>query len=119
MVALRLGVDELGGLGHLSGPAHVRIADVRPAELQVGGDVPREQDPLLGHIAHQRARLVLAQISDVYPVQGDAALAHVEEPGDQVDEGGFASAVEPMMAVVLPGSAVKVMCSNTSASASG
>ena len=89
LAALRLCVDELGGLCDGSGLFHGGVGDVVPAELQVAVDGAAEQHPLLGHIAQQVVQLCLGHLAHVDAVHGHAAAGHVVEAGDQVQQGAL------------------------------
>ena len=89
-------------LGH----GHDVVVDLRPPgrlDDLVGGspgpavadglhDAGGEEEHVLLHHADIPPQALLGHVPDVVAVDGDAALPHVVEPGDQVAQGGLAAA---------------------------
>ena len=92
LVALGLGLDELGGLCDGSCFLHSGVGDLLAAELQVAFDGAAEQHTLLGHITQQAVQGLLRHIPHIDAVHGDLAAGDIIEAGDQVQQTGLAAA---------------------------
>ena len=87
--------DELVGIGGSCGLLHLRLGRVRISESQVLCHRPMEQVGVLGDhgdLLPQSFERYFSQVAASHP---DDALLRVEEPEDQPNDGGLASAAGP------------------------
>ncbi len=92
VVALRQVVDELVGIGGLGGRDHLGLGGIRAAEEQVLAHRAVEEEDILQDDADLPAQALEGVIVQVAAIQGDGAVGHVVEAGDQADQGGLAHA---------------------------
>ena len=90
MESIFLLTDEVHGLGHLGRLLDLLIAGFFVPVPQVGGDGTAEQYSFLRHIPDLIPQLLLGDILDIHAVHQDLSPCYVIEPGDKIDEGGFA-----------------------------
>ena len=92
IVALGQAADEGIRPGDGGGPLHLLLGGVQLAKADVVGDGAAEQVGILEHDAQGAAQIRLADVLEVDAVVGDAPLADLVEPVDQVGDGGLARA---------------------------
>src|SRR5690606_39115213 len=74
---------------------HLGLARARAAVADVGGDGAVQERSILRHHADRRAQAFLRDLRDVLTVDGDAALLHVVESQQQIDQRRLARARAP------------------------
>ena len=90
MVAALFFGDEFRRTGDPGGAGPVLFRAVLLPKVQVGGDVAGEEDVFLGHIPDDGAQIVHAVPPDVDAVHQDLPEEGIIEPGDQLQNAGFA-----------------------------
>ena len=93
---LRIGgaffLDELRALGDFDGRVDSSLIRVIVAEIDIGGDVPAEEDGLLENVGDLFVQLLEGVILDRVPIEEDRAPGHVVIAGQETDDGAFAAA---------------------------
>src|SRR4029450_5847511 len=82
--------DDLVGPDGPSGGLDLGPGRLRPAEADVVQDRAREQEALLGDVAHGPAQVGQADLAQIDAVQGDPAPLGIVEAGDQLGHGRLA-----------------------------
>ena len=90
--SLRQRPHEVRRLRQLQRVPYLFVGGVLLAEADVFPHGAAEKRRRLGDIADQRKQRLRVQLLHVHAVHLHTALRHVVQPGDQVDEGGFAAA---------------------------
>ena len=111
--------DKVGGLGCLRAPATVRVVRVGRADPQVLRDRAREEVGVLRDDRDQVPQDVQRHGPHVVPADADLAGGGSRNRGSRFSRVVLPLPVAPMIAVVVPGLAVKETPSSTGASAPG
>ncbi len=92
IIAVGEGADEFVGAGELAGVDELLIGGVGVAPAEVLLDGAGEEDVLLQHHGHRVPEGADVVVPNVHAAHLHAALGDVVEPGDELDQGGFAGA---------------------------
>src|SRR6185295_12884246 len=93
VIAARLRHDEIVGGSRFCGGDDVLLRGTETAERNVGPDAVVEQGNLLADDRDATAQACQRDVSYILPVDQNPTRLHVEQPGDEIEHGGFSRAV--------------------------